>query len=100
MAQQDEFDQLIGSKGLRIARFAFFRDVDVFLLILSNRRIISRPLSAYPSLVSATDIQLTNYTISDSGIHWPLLDVDLSLRGFLMEDAVMGLRAENSRLAA
>lgn len=92
IVQEDEFDRLIRAEGLRIARFTYFRDLDILLLILTNRRIISRRLSDYPFLFAANDQQLTEYTVSASGIHWPLLDADLSLRGFLIEDAVKSIK--------
>lgn len=90
--QGDEFDRLIARENLRIGKFAFFRDLDLMLVILTNRRIISRPLSAYSFLNTATDDQLADYAISASGIHWNSLDADLSLRGFLVEEAVQSFR--------
>ena len=92
----DEFDRLIAAERLRINRFVFFRDLDLLLLILTNRRIISRRLSDYSFMRSATDEQLTNYVVSANGIHWPALDADLSLRGFLMEEAVLNFRASTA----
>ncbi|WP_128546548.1 DUF2442 domain-containing protein [Larkinella soli] len=56
------------------------------IVILNNRRIISRLLSSYALLNNAADDQLTEYELSDSGIHWPALDADLSRRGLLMEE--------------
>lgn len=88
----DEFDRLMAAEGLRINRFVFFRDLDLLLLILSNRRIVSRQLSAYSFLQNAADQQLTDYVLSANGIHWPALDADLSLRGFLMEETLMNFR--------
>jgi hypothetical protein len=88
--QGDEFDRLIARENLRIGKFAFFRDLDLMLVILTNRRIISRPLSAYSFLNIAGDDQLADYAISSSGIHWNSLDADLSLRGFLVEEAIQG----------
>jgi len=85
----DEFDRLMAAEGLQINRFVFFRDLDLLLLILTNRRIISRRLSAYSFLQNADDQQLTDYVLSANGIHWPALDADLSLQGFLMEEAML-----------
>ena len=95
----DEFDRLIAAEDLRINRFVFFRDLDLLLLILTNRRIISRRLSAYSFLQNASDQQLTDYVLSTNGIHWPALDADLSLRGFLLEEAVLNFRASASSLS-
>lgn len=97
--QADEFDRLIAAENLHIARFAFFRDLDIWLLILTNRSIISRRLSDYSFLANATDQQLESYVVSGTGIHWPSIDADLSLRGFLIEDAVKMLRPIGSYAA-
>lgn len=94
--REDDFDRLIAAERLRIGRFAFFRELDLFLIILTNRRVISRRLSAYSLLEKATDYQLNDYVISETGIHWPSVDADLSLRGFLLEDAVSATQPYNS----
>lgn len=87
----DEFDGLIKRENLRISHFVWVRDLDLALLVLNNRRVISQPLSAYPALAQAPDEALTDYIISASGIHWPALDADLSLRGLLMSEVVKGI---------
>lgn len=87
----DEFDGLINRENLRISHFTWVRDLDLALLILNNRRVISQPLSAYPVLAEASDEALADYTMSVSGIHWPGLDADLSLRGLLMSEVVKGI---------
>ena len=52
---------------------------------LKDRRVISVPLSWYPVLANATKEERETYRIlaGGEGIHWPLLDEDLSVRGFL-----------------
>ncbi|WP_157580256.1 DUF2442 domain-containing protein [Rudanella lutea] len=91
--REDEFDRLIAAQSLQIVRFVFFREIDMFILILNNRKIINRRLSEYPFLARATDAQLSDYSVSVTGIHWPQLDADLSLRGFLMQEAVAVVQA-------
>jgi hypothetical protein len=58
---------------------------DLMNVVLSDGRIISIPLAWYARLASATPKQLKRYEISPSGygIHWPDLDEDLSVCGFL-----------------
>src|SRR5882672_183366 len=58
---------------------------DLMDVSLSDGRIISVPLAWYPRLASAKPKQLKRYEISPSGygIHWPDLDEDLSVYGFL-----------------
>ena len=55
---------------------------------LTDGRIISIPLAWYPRLSEANRKQLENYEISPSGygIHWPDLDEDLSVLGFLLPE--------------
>ncbi|PIV53074.1 MAG: DUF2442 domain-containing protein [Elusimicrobia bacterium CG_4_10_14_0_8_um_filter_37_32] len=52
---------------------------------LSDGRILSLPLVWYPKLATASKRQLENFKISPAGygIHWPELDEDLSVHGFL-----------------
>jgi hypothetical protein len=58
---------------------------DLMSVDLSDGRIVSIPLVWYPKLASAKPKQLKHYEISPSGygIHWPELDEDLSVYGFL-----------------
>lgn len=58
---------------------------DFMTVNLSDGRIMSIPLAWYPRLASASSKQLKHYEISPSGygIHWPSLDEDLSVYGFL-----------------
>jgi len=58
---------------------------DLMTVNLSDGRIISIPLAWYPRLSAAKSKQLRRYEISPSGygIHWPDLDEDLSVYGFI-----------------
>lgn len=85
---EDELDRLIQGENLRVVRFVWIRELDLALFVLNNRRIISQALSAYNTLALASDNDLATYTVSLSGIHWPTLDTDLSLRGLLMNEVV------------
>jgi hypothetical protein len=64
---------------------------------LTDGRIITIPLAWYPKLLEATKEQLTKYEISPSGygVHWPDLDEDLSVLGFLLPGA--HLQQQSSR---
>ena len=61
---------------------------DYMLVNLSDGRVISIPLAWYPALAEAPGEKLENYEISPSGygVHWPELDEDLSVLGFLFPD--------------
>lgn len=85
---EDEFDAFINREELRISRFMGIRELDLAVVVLSNRRVITQPLSAYPVLAISSDDALADYTISESGIHWSMLDADLSLRGLLMSEVI------------
>ena len=52
---------------------------------LSDGRTIIVPLAWYPRLATATRKDLERFEISPSGygIHWPKMDEDLSVYGFL-----------------
>ena len=58
---------------------------DLMQVNLSDGRVLSIPLAWYPKLAAAKPRQLKRYEISPSGygIHWPDLDEDLSVYGFL-----------------
>ena len=54
-------------------------------LSLSDGRILEVPIAWYPRLAAAKSSQLKHFEITPSGygIHWPDLDEDLSVHGFL-----------------
>ncbi len=59
---------------------------DFMDLTLSDGRILSVPLAWYPKLATANSKALHNFELSPGGhgIHWPSLDEDLSVKGFLL----------------
>jgi len=58
---------------------------DTITAILSDGREISVPIAWFPRLASASRKQLDKFEISPAGygIHWPLLDEDISIKVFL-----------------
>lgn len=85
----DDFDRMILNSGLQIRHFGFARDLDLALFILNDKRVITRPLSSFPFLEKAEDWDLDQYTVSETGIHWTVLDIDISLRGLLREEKIL-----------
>lgn len=79
----DPLDRLIFEEGLRIKSIWFDQELDLIIVLLKNRKIIQRPISDFQPLKNATLVQLKNNENDGTGIHWPDLDEDLSLRGFL-----------------
>lgn len=81
----DTIDTLIFKENLRIKSF----DIDPFhntlLVIMNNGTALPLLMSEYPRLKGAPIEVLRNYEIigMGTGIHWPELDEDLSLRGFI-----------------
>ena len=60
-------------------------DDDQLTLWLDDGRVVSAPLSWYPSLVAASPAERKIWQPSGAGrgIHWPALDYDLSVEGIL-----------------
>ena len=79
----DPLDQLIFEQGLRVKTVWFDKDLDLIAVLLNNKKIIQRPISDFDRLSKATIDQLNHFDNDGIGIHWPELDEDLSLRGFL-----------------
>ncbi len=82
----DAVDKMIFDEGLRIKSVHVDQELDLLLIILSNKKILRRSIGITTRLKNANEAQLKNFTISRTGIHWPELDEDLSLRGFLKEE--------------
>lgn len=73
-------DQGNEPKALRL----LFTD-DALTAHLADGRSVTVPFSWYPRLVHATTEERLNYRVLNDGegIHWPDLDENLSVRGFL-----------------
>lgn len=56
---------------------------DLLKVTLQDGRVIATPLDWYPRLKEASVEDLTVVELGFSGIHWSLLDEDLSVRGML-----------------
>lgn len=86
--ESDPIDQLIYGENLRIKMLHFHPDLNLWLIVLNNGKILKRTLSAQTSLAEANLAQLEQFELlgNGTGIHWPELDMDLSLRGFLLEE--------------
>jgi hypothetical protein len=61
-------------------------DDDHVILTLTDCRVLTVPLWFYPRLKAATDAQRRNFRWIGGGIgiHWPDIDEDLSVAGFLL----------------
>ena len=82
----DAIDELIRMHNLRIIGLNFYADLDLMLIVLSNCKVMKRRLSEFNKLQGATPEALEGYELSRYGVHWPALDEDLSLKGFLQHE--------------
>jgi hypothetical protein len=82
----DAIDDVILNQGLRIKDLYFDKELDLMLIILNNRKVLKRSISDYKMLANASIADLQTYQVSKTGVHWDMLDEDLSLRGFLEEE--------------
>jgi hypothetical protein len=64
------------------ARAVEFTATDLVVTLVDGRKIVT-PLDWYPRLQSASAAEREHYEIMPMGIHWPLLDEDLSIAGML-----------------
>lgn len=79
----DAIDQLITENDLKIQGVHFYLQLDMMLVVLSSKKVLKRNISNFEKLKMASLSDLESYELSPMGIHWPKLDEDLSLRGFL-----------------
>lgn len=79
----DPIDQLIFEEGLRIKSLWIDKALDMIIVLLNNKKLLKRPLSNFKSLTNASPSQLADFENDGTGIHWPQLDEDISLRWFL-----------------
>lgn len=84
----DAIEQLIFEEGLSITALDVHKDLDLMLVILNTKAILRQQISSYKRLATATEAQLKRYELiaGGKGIHWPEVDEDLSLKGFLQQE--------------
>lgn len=85
--QYDAIEMLIYEENLRIEAIDIHADLDIMIVILNTKAILHQNLSAYKNLSTANKALLMEYELIAGGIgvHWPQLNEDLSLKGFLQE---------------
>jgi len=85
--QYDPIEKVIFKGKLRIKAIHFHKDLDLMLIVLNNGKILKHAISSSPLLKHAKNDQLNDYRLIGKGIgiHWPKLNEDLSLKGFLQE---------------
>lgn len=98
----DTIEQLIYTEGLRIQAVDFHKELDLMLVVLNTKAILQQKISAYTSMNNATAEQLMQYELigNGTGIHWPALDEDLSLKGFLKDELRQAVNSKKNIIAA
>ena len=93
----DTLEQLIYKEGIRINTIDVHTDMDLLLIVLNTGAVLQEKISSYPSLSKAGNNQLLNYELigGGTGIHWPDLDEDLSLKGFLHDSIKNRVKGNN-----
>jgi hypothetical protein len=84
----DAIEQLIFSNNLRIKSLDIRQELNIMNIILNTGFIIRTSISSFPSLKKASRVKLLNYKLigNGTGIHWPSLNEDLSLKGLLKDE--------------
>lgn len=82
---QDPVSAMIREHGVRITSIHALKEANLLLVVLNNGR-LEFPLDGFKRLAKASDAQLSKYELlpDGAGVHWPVLDEHLSLRGFLL----------------
>ena len=84
----DSVESLIYEEGIRIQALDIHPEMDLMLVVLNTKAILRQKLSSFAKLANATQEQLLNFqfTGEGTGIYWPDVDEDLSLKGFLQNE--------------
>ena len=100
--QFDAIEYLIFNEGLCIETVDIHPELDIMTIYLNTKAVLSQNISAYKLLKGADRVQLLKYELigGGTGIHWPLLDEDLSLKGFLQDELRRVVKSKKGALAA
>jgi hypothetical protein len=82
----DELESIIFEEGLRIKHLYLDRELDLMAIVLNNKKIMKSKLSEFTALAISSESDLLTFENDGVGIHWPKLDYDLSLKGFLRHE--------------
>jgi Protein of unknown function (DUF2442) len=84
----DTLEAIIYNEGLSIHAIDFHQELDLMFIVLNTKAILHQNISSYHSLTNSSLEQLENYELigNGTGVHWPDIDEDLSLKGFLRDE--------------
>lgn len=98
----DVIESLIFSEDLRIEALNFHPDQDLMLVVLNTNAVLIQYLSSYRSLKTADKSRLLRYELIGlgTGVHWPLLDEDISLKGLLQNELRRVVKIKSGAVSA
>ncbi len=81
----DPIQEFIAAKQLKITAVTF--ENDLINITLNTNQLLIDSLLKYPRLSTAKSVDRDNFLLiaQGTGIHWPTLDEDLSLYGFMKD---------------
>jgi hypothetical protein len=100
--QFDAIDNIIFKEGLRIKAVDIHPELDLITIYLNTKAVLSQNISAHKLLKEAEKSHLLQFELvgGGTGIHWPLLDEDLSLKGFLQDELRKMVKTDKGSIAA
>ena len=86
----DPFDKLIFEQKVRIKSLFFEQELDIFLVVLTNGKVLNLKISDFAGLKNADITQLNHWELLGGGtaVSWEALNEDLSVKGFLKQAAL------------
>ena len=85
--KHDTLEQLIYTEEIRIQEIDCHPDMGMLLVLLNTGGVLQLSVSRYPKLIKASKKALSKYELvgKGTGVHWPDLDEDLSLKGMIRD---------------
>ena len=98
----DSIETMIFEEGLRIRSVEIISRPRTMMISLNNNHKFKVRVAFYKGLKSArvADLRNFNFIADGTGIHWPDLDEDLSLKGFLQDFLRQKINTEDQLVIA
>ncbi len=92
----DSIEKIIYEDGVHIEAVDIHPELDVMLIVLNTKAVLHQKISSYKLFKAADKKSLLQFEFigEGTGIHWPLLDEDLSLKGFLRDELLQVVKKE------
>lgn len=98
----DSIERIIFEEGLRIQSVDMRPEDDTMFVYLNNNHTLRVRISLFNRLKLADSAALNRFEFiaNGTGIHWPDLDEDLSLKGFLKEFLLQKVKSDRELIIA